>query len=265
MSTHNFEGNYPPPTTLSLPIAHPPSSDMAGNLQDDFLLADFDAGDFKANMNSPLAFAAPGLGGGPGTYSPEAPGTVSPKDLMFPPSATYTDMSTPSFASSFASPGSYSQGPSPMFQDVDTSYSWDDPLLFGDSAGPLESPATDAVPMAQNSRGRFAMSPPSKPAASTSSPISATGTGKISSVAGVTKRGAPKPLPPVQFNPDDPDAARRARNTEAARRSRAKKAEALADAEKKAENLEAQLAEALDELAKRDAEIARLKAQLGAL
>lgn len=109
------------------------------------------------------------------------------------------------------------------------------------------------------------MSPPSKPAASTSSPISATGTGKISSVAGVTKRGAPKPLPPVQFNPDDPDAARRARNTEAARRSRAKKAEALADAEKKAENLEAQLAEALDELAKRDAEIARLKAQLGAL
>lgn len=241
---------------------------MAVNPQDDFLLGDFEAGNFKVDLSSPLSFAAPGFGAGPDAYSPSAPGTVSPKDLICPPSATHTDLSTPSFES----PGSYSQGPSPMFQEMDAAPFWDDPLLFGDSAGSLEVPAPGEIPMAQAPEGRFAMSPPSKPAAPKASPLSATGSTKISSVAGVSKRAPPKPLPPVEFDPTDAEAARRARNTQAARKSRAKKAKALADAEQDAQNahseaeaLRKQLDEALAQVAERDAEIARLKAQCGAL
>lgn len=257
MSTLKFEGIYPSPTTLYRPIvAHTSSSDMAAHQSEDFLLPGLETGDLDAAFNSPLAFADSGLSSGPGAYSSDASGTVSPKDLIFPPSATYTELSTPSFAS----PGSYSQGPSPMFQEVDATHLWDDPLLFGDSTGLLESPASGEVPMAQALGGRFAGSPPPKPVVNLASPISATGSGKISSVAGITKRAASKPLAPVQFDPADAEAARRARNTEAARKSRAKKAEALASAERRAEDAESRAEALMEELAKVKAELARLKA-----
>jgi hypothetical protein len=88
---------------------------------------------------------------------------------------------------------------------------------------------------------------------SISSPISATGGAKPSSVAGISR--SRKELSPIAFDPSDPVAAKRARNTEAARKSRAKKLQRQMSAE-------AQIAELRRQLEESRAENAKLKAQL---
>ncbi|KAJ5640495.1 Cross-pathway control protein A [Penicillium herquei] len=228
--------------------------------------------------------------------SPEAPaGTISPKDLMMansmPPSATFTDMSTPAMDS----PGDFSDHPSPLFDDFSgPPESWDslfgghanDPSDFTAYGGQESYMAASSLPMfspvetkkeiqsfdvsraagigalsmappalPQVAHPSIEMSPPPKPATK-ASPISATGSSKPSAVAGITRQR--KELSPLEFDPSDPAAAKRARNTEAARKSRAKKQQRQADAEARIADLE-------DLVRQRDEEVARLQAKVQAL
>ncbi|KAF7713700.1 Cross-pathway control protein A [Penicillium ucsense] len=195
-------------------------------------------------------------------FSPSAPtDTVSPKDVMFdassvPPSATFTDLSTPLLES----PGAFSSGPSPMFTDLDLLGPNDWTPLFDDAAAmdafqglamvaSIEEPSKTGMPQPVQT------SKPASPVKSVSSPISAAGSTKPSSVAGINRPR--KELSPIAFDPSDPVAAKRARNTEAARKSRAKKLERQMSAEARIADLQKQLAD-------RDAIIANLQAQLEA-
>jgi hypothetical protein len=259
MSTPNFlEGNYP--------YVSPYSSDFIANFtqaSDDFF------GLPTANytgMDSPLAFDPISMGDDELFSGP--PGTISPKDLMMdssvPPSGTFTDLSTPSFDS----PGNFSQNPSPMFTDMDVQGHEDWPSLFESSehmnAFDIASLDVAAVlaaeqPKKPSLRVSVAPSSPASPAPKRSSPVRsspvpASGGVKHSSISGVSARSR-KNLSPVEFDPSDPIAAKRARNTEAARKSRAKKMERQAVSERQIEELK-------DIIAARDDEIAKLKAQL---
>lgn len=217
------------------------------------------------DLGSPLTFGQLPLGTEPdAAYSPDMPqGTVSPKDLMFensvPPSGTFTDLSTPTFDS----PGTFSQNPSPLFTDVDLVGQDEWAPLFHDGSAVTGLNAFDAsldiaaalseTKKLEASKPAVSVSPAPKHEAAKPSPISATGTTKHSSVSGVTRQR--KELSPIEFDPTDPVAAKRARNTEAARKSRAKKMERQASAENRIRELEALLAQ-------RDELIANLQAQL---
>jgi hypothetical protein len=66
---------------------------------------------------------------------------------------------------------------------------------------------------------------------------------KHSTVAGVNARQR-KPLAPIKYDDKDPAAVKRARNTEAARKSRAKKLERQEDMERRIQDLQQELADA---------------------
>lgn len=216
------------------------------------------------DMDSPLAFDALDEGG----FVPTAPsGTISPRDLMndtsVPPSGTFTDLSTPSFES----PGNFSQNPSPMFTDLDFAGHEEWPSLF---EGAPEINAFDLANLDSLHAEAPLKSQPEKPvlkvntasrspmkrsiSSMASPPVPANGGKKHSTTSGVNAR-ARKNLSPIEFDPNDPVAAKRARNTEAARKSRAKKMEQQASADQRIAVLNKLLAE-------RDEEIANLKAQL---
>ncbi|CAG8079410.1 unnamed protein product [Penicillium nalgiovense] len=218
--------------------------------------------DFPAGMDSALSFNDLGLAN---DFSSEGPsGTISPKDLMMdasvPPSGTFTDLSTPSFES----PGNFSQNTSPMFADMDIAGHEEWPSLFDHSSDPLNAfdlatlDVAAAFPTEEKKKSAMPipMSPVSPRAKRSvaSSPVPASGPTKHSSIAGVNAR-ARKNLSPIAFDPNDPIAAKRARNTEAARKSRAKKMERQFTSERRIEDLQKIIAD-------RDAEIAKLKAQL---
>jgi len=120
-----------------------------------------------------------------------------------------------------------------------------DPSAFNVAAA-LAEPKKEVQPSIE-------MSPAPKRVSIKSSPISATGSTKHSSISGITRQR--KDLSPIDFDPSDPVAAKRARNTEAARKSRAKKLARQTTAETRIKDLE-------DQLAQRDELIANLKAQL---
>ncbi|KAJ5848172.1 hypothetical protein N7455_012129 [Penicillium solitum] len=255
MSTPNFmEGNLPYiPPYPSEHIANP----IKAHEVDLFGLP---SADFSAGMASPL-FNDLGLAN---DFSPEGPpGTISPKDLMMdasvPPSGTFTDLSTPSFES----PGNFSQNTSPMFTDMDIAGHEEWPSLFDHSSdhfNAFDLATLDVAAAFPTEEKKPALPIPMSPASPrakrsvASSPIPASGAVKHSSVAGVNARSR-KNLTPVEFDPNDPVAAKRARNTEAARKSRAKKMERQYTSERRIEDLQKIIAE-------RDAEIAKLKAQL---
>lgn len=213
-------------------------------------------------MGSPLAFSQLPLdSGADSAFSPEAPtGTVSPQDLMFehsvPPSGTFTDLSTPPFDS----PGTFSQNPSPLFTDVDFMGQEEWAPLFHDGSAANAFDATFDVAAAltesqkpEAPKPNVSQSPAPRRATARPSPISATGTTKHSISAGISR--ARKDLSPVEFDINDPVAAKRARNTEAARKSRAKKLARQTNAESRIQELEEQIAQ-------RDEIIANLQAQL---
>ncbi|WEW55748.1 General control protein [Emydomyces testavorans] len=153
--------------------------------------------------------------------------TVSPKDLIMdssaPPSTSFTDMSTPSFDS----PGYFSHETSPLF-------------ATDSELGPGHEEWESLFPSESSLLPKFdekvTVSPP-KPVSALSSPMVRTSSSpgssprngrsstRPSAISGVKPRNRDKPLPPIVYDTSDPIAAKRARNTEAARKSRARKVE----------------------------------------
>ncbi|KAL1954350.1 hypothetical protein VTO42DRAFT_1377 [Malbranchea cinnamomea] len=182
-------------------------------------------------------------------------GTVSPKDLLMdattaPPSASFTDMSTPSFESS----GYFSHDTSPLFTDADLGpghEEWES--LFPPEPLPLAKPeepqpSAPVAPAASTTSGPSAAAPSASPKvsqapSSTGSPRSGRSTTRPSSFGGVRSRHRDKPLPPIVYDVNDPVAVKRARNTEAARKSRARKLELQEAMERRIAELEKLLEE----------------------
>lgn len=173
----------------------------------------------------------------------QSTGTVSPKDLMMdgsaPPSTSFTDLSTPSFES----PGLFSHDTSPAYPDQELGpghEEWD-PLF------PTESlaPSLDEVDAALMVKTGSPASPMIRDLSSSGySPGSDSAKAKnYSSVAGINSRRREKPLPPIKFDGSDPIAVKRARNTEAARKSRARKVERNDAMERRIAELEKSLEE----------------------
>ncbi|KKK24042.1 hypothetical protein ARAM_004322 [Aspergillus rambellii] len=168
-------------------------------------------------------------------------GTISPKDLMMdasaPPSTSFTELSTPSFES----PGYFSQDTSPMFgTDMDLApghEEWDSLFPTHDGLSmPFDPAALEIAASITQSEIDTADASPS------ASPNVSRGSAKPSTVAGVNARHR-RPLPPIKFDSLDPVAAKRARNTEAARKSRARKLERQGEMERRIAELEKALEE----------------------
>ncbi|OOF95733.1 hypothetical protein ASPCADRAFT_207072 [Aspergillus carbonarius ITEM 5010] len=178
------------------------------------------------------------------------PGTVSPRDLFIdasaPPSATFTDLSTPPLDT----PGYFSQNTSPMINtEMDLNAApeeWES--LFPQDGFPLDLDSA-ALELAVSLQQPKATGPPPSPVirasaspAPSMSPAPSRQGVKHSTVAGVNARQR-KPLPPIKFDSADPAAMKRARNTEAARKSRARKLERQGEMERRIEELEKLLEE----------------------
>ncbi|KAF9895443.1 hypothetical protein FE257_000349 [Aspergillus nanangensis] len=180
-------------------------------------------------------------------------GTISPKDLLMdasaPPSTAFTDLSTPSFES----PGYFSQDTSPMFaSDLDLvpgHEEWDplfpshDGLSIPFDTTALELPTAPAPAPVELKEETPCASPMLRTSSQAPSPGPTRSGTKHSTVAGVNARQR-KPLPPIKFNNEDPVAMKRARNTEAARKSRARKLERQDVMERRIADLEKSLEEA---------------------
>lgn len=172
--------------------------------------------------------------------------TISPKDLMMdascPPSTSFTDMSTPSFDS----PGYFSHDTSPMFT-TDSELApgheeWDS--LFPPEPSTTQPQVESVQPDTKITKALPLASPMLRNNSSSSdSPRSARASTRPSSISGVKPRNRDKPLPPIVFDTSDPVAVKRARNTEAARKSRARKVEHQGQLEAKIAELEKQLEE----------------------
>lgn len=183
--------------------------------------------------------------------SQSSTGTVSPKDLLrdplasAPPSAAFTNLTSPSI---FDSPDvAESFETSPMFNNADADLgvgpeAWFSlfPGATGESddspANPTEDFLDSALANTGISDGNWRTSSPGH------SPPVARGTHKHSSISGVSSRKRDKPLPPITVeDPSDTVAVKRARNTEAARKSRQKKVQKFEQLEKQIEELQAQV------------------------
>lgn len=213
------------------------------------------ADELEPTMFSPQQFSTPGLTSVSDSVAGAPSGTISPKDLMMdasaPPSASITDLSTPSFES----PGYFSQDPSPMFatelefppgheewdplfptNDTDAFSAAFDSTAMELAAAAMPPPKASVPPPSPAVRNTSISSPAPSPATTRGS------TTKPSSVAGVNARQR-KPLPAIKVDTSDPVAMKRARNTEAARKSRARKLQRTDDLENRIAELEKSLEE----------------------
>jgi hypothetical protein len=170
-----------------------------------------------------------------GSYSaaPAPPGTISPKDLALkdppvsgPPSSFSTDIGTPQ--SLFDSPdGLFSHSISPAFANADydlpMSNNWE-PLMTSDGylSGDVDiKPSLSDLSMYDSAETKLR---PAEMTRSVSSPSPAKSPKKRSKSVGIKKPSPPKGIDEeIPYNIDDPTAARRHRNTLAARKSRMKK------------------------------------------
>lgn len=169
--------------------------------------------------------------------APVPPGTVSPKDLMSgPPSSFSTELGTPQ--SAFDSPAdlSFGQFTSPVYvADGDLPADHNDwSSLFPDSHEMSEDFDMTLATFAQEKASKPR---PSTTSMSAASPESYTD-GDASSPKAKNKRNLPEP----KFDPADPVAVKRARNTMAARKSRRRKLEKQEQMEDRIRELEALLA-----------------------
>lgn len=164
------------------------------------------------------------------------PGTVSPKDLMSgPPSSFSTELGTPQ--SVFDSPAdlSFSHFTSPVYvadNDLPADHhDWNS--LFPDSHDMSEDFSMTISTFAQEKTSK----PRPSASVSAASPESYTD-GDAASPKARNKRSLPEP----KFDPADPVAVKRARNTMAARKSRRRKLEKQEQMEDRIRELEAMLA-----------------------
>ncbi|SMR44918.1 unnamed protein product [Zymoseptoria tritici ST99CH_1A5] len=164
-------------------------------------------------------------------------GTISPKDLLndsVPPSTSFTNLTTPG-STLLDTPDDYET--SPLFTDsMAADNSWFS--LF-----PEES---DVMPsMERTSSNHVIVHPggegiPRKRSSTQASPTFSPAV-RHSDVAGVNARKRDKPLPPIVVDEADPVALKRARNTAAARKSRAKKVMEKDELEAEIADLKAQV------------------------
>ncbi|KAI0025974.1 bZIP transcription factor [Xylariomycetidae sp. FL0641] len=228
-----------------------------------------------------LDFTAFGGGASTTAYSPAMPHdfnfntaanagdftTVSPQEVLYasaPSSTAVSNLTTP-LSTHLTTPSTFGESPnfddnfevSPNFgsSDFDNGHS-DDPWfpLFPTA----EPPANDALPSCEEAQieieedlesldimevaASSGSKSPGKKSATTSPTVG--GQGRHSSVAGVNPRQRNKPLAPIVVDdPGDTVKMKRARNTLAARKSRARKAERLEELE----NLVAQLTQERDD------------------
>lgn len=173
--------------------------------------------------------------------------TVSPKDVFnndsVPPSTSFTNLTTP--GSTFLETPDEDYQTSPLFADnlgVDNHGADDWYTLFPDDntapfmARTISASSTNQImvhPGGEGNRKRssIAMASP----APFSPPV------KHSTTAGVNARKRDKPLPPIVVDENDTVALKRARNTAAARKSRAKKVHERDELETRIADLEAQV------------------------
>lgn len=162
-------------------------------------------------------------------------GTVSPSEIHM------HQQSPAGFASPYSTFDSPSEGydTSPLFQADDVTGPEEWYSLFPDATADRDRVRQDTV-QTENSSGECA-SPTSTSSTGTSPRVrSSSGGVKRSSTSGVRK--STKPLPPIVVqDPNDTIAVKRARNTLAARKSRAKKAEKVEIMEAEIQDLKAQV------------------------
>ncbi|MCJ1314198.1 hypothetical protein MMC25_007878 [Agyrium rufum] len=178
------------------------------------------------------------------------PTTCSPSELhnnfaSAPPSTALTNLSTPSLYTESPFYTVYSTETSPMFaaDDLDPDHkNW--LSLFpnqNESSSSLEQSASDLFAEPQtNAQGANQMSR-NKSSPGLSHTTRGSSMARHSSLAGVSAKKRSKPLPEINTELDDPVLKKRARNTEAARKSRAKKLHHV-------EELQARVAELEDEI-----------------
>jgi len=174
-------------------------------------------------------------------------GTVSPQDLLIhspfmsaPNSTTFTALTSPSvydespdmggsFASPFLESGDFDTGSAhysgPLFPP---------PVNVGPQAS--QKPASAEQSAASKSDDREVAAALHRRKSSGTSPTSS----RPSSVAGVGSGRRDKPLPDIKVDENDPVAVKRARNTLAARKSRARKAQRLEELEEQIKQLTAE-------------------------
>jgi hypothetical protein len=178
------------------------------------------------------------------------PLTVSPKDLFnggdsMPPSTSFTNLTTPG-STYLETPESYSA--SPLFNDtLDNTFDFSSHCDSSNFFPELESlvPAPSMERTVSNSSNNPIIVHPGGPAHSrkrSSTTASPAVFARPSSVAGVGAKKRDKPLPPIMVDEHDTVALKRARNTAAARKSRAKKVEERDVLESRISELEGLLA-----------------------
>lgn len=174
--------------------------------------------------------------------------TVSPKDLFndsAPPSTAFTNLTSPDVNNSPFGADSYQTSPAFLNEaDFTSTDAWFS--LFPDSAAEtpaagLTAPAVQRTESANSTNSSSSCG--ASPAVHNRKSVSLTNTppsGRHSSVAGVKPRRRKDPLPPIDLNPNDKVAYKRARNTLAARDSRQRKLEHLSQLEGRIEELESE-------------------------
>ena len=150
--------------------------------------------------------------------------TVSPQDVFnndsFPPSTSFTNLTTP--GSTFLDTPEEDYETSPLFSDNIGAHDHWYPLFPESNAPAPQMMRTTST----SSTGHIVVHPGgegNRKRNSMASPAVLSPTVKYSDVAGVNARKRDKPLPPIIVNENDTVALKRARNTAAARKSRAKK------------------------------------------
>ncbi|WPG99493.1 Hypothetical protein R9X50_00230800 [Acrodontium crateriforme] len=178
--------------------------------------------------------------------------TISPKDVFnndsVPPSTAFTNLTTP--GSTFIETPDDDYQTSPLFGDnIADSHGNDNWFsLFPDADNSTIASATPAMARTTStSSGHQIMVHPGgelnrkRSPTANASPAMYSPAVKHSSVAGVNARKRDKPLPPIVVNEGDSVALKRARNTAAARKSRAKKVAERDELESEIADLKAQV------------------------
>jgi general control protein GCN4 len=209
------------------------------DMGNDFTFDSFVNGDAVGGMSSTDFTAINGNVGGV---------TVSPKDVFntdsVPPSTSFTNLTTPGSAYLDTPDDDYQT--SPLFSD---NLDMDSNTQYTGSLFPEYESTAMGAPMIRNpsasSINQIVVHPGGdsmsrKRSSTTASPMYSPAV-KHSTVAGVGARKRDKPLAPIIVNEDDPVALKRARNTAAARKSRAKKVQERDELETEIADLKAQV------------------------